>query len=405
MPSQPEVLVHRAALLEQVNRLELAVADWQRAHDLTGKYGEELTHVLTLAADRCQPPAAIRMSLRLASLLSERGEREQARARLLLVVKATDSQTEHHRDALEQLASVAEADSAWPDAAEAYERLLLFAAPEARAATAVRLADACERGAQPERAEAALEQVMALSPGDPDIRQRLRTVYERSKSYGKLGKLLLTEADAEQDLAVRGERLVLAADVLLRVPEAREEALVALHRARELNPDTTRVAVLLARAQAVGGDREGAFQSLSQLLETHRNRPSRKLAPVYRELAELHLQVDELFEALDMLNMAHELNRFDADTALLLGLVAYDLDQYKAADRALRTITLMKPKEPGSNEGADAQTKSEAYYYLGKVAQIQGRISQARMMVGKALSDNPDNARAAELQAELDAMG
>jgi tetratricopeptide (TPR) repeat protein len=103
--------------------------------------------------------------------------------------------------------------------------------------------------------------------------------------------------------------------------------------------------------------------------------------------------------------MAHELNRFDADTALLLGLVAYDLDQYKAADRALRTITLMKPREPGSSEGADAPARSEAYYYLGKVAHIQGRISQARMMVGKALSDNPDNVRAAKLQAELDAMG
>ncbi|MBN1608277.1 MAG: tetratricopeptide repeat protein [Polyangiaceae bacterium] len=404
-PSLPEVLVHRAALLEQVNRLELAVADWQRAHDLTGKHGEELIHVLTLAADRCQPPAAIRMSLRLASLLSEQGERGQARARLLQVVKVTDSQTEHHRDALEQLASLAEADSAWPDAAEACERLLLLVAPEARVATAIRLADACERAAQPERAEAPLEQVMALSPGDPDIRQRLRTVYERSKSYRKLGELLLEEADAEQDLAVKGERLMLAADVLLRVPEARERASAVLYRARKLNPESTKVAVLLARAQAVGGDRDGAFHSLSQLLETHRNKPSRRLAPVYRELAELHLRVDELFEALDMLSMAHELNRFDADTALLLGLVAYDLDQYKAADRALRTITLMKPKDPGSNEGADAETKSEAYYYLGKVAQIQGRLSQARMMVGKALSDNPDNVRAAQLQAELDAMG
>jgi tetratricopeptide (TPR) repeat protein len=404
-PSQPEILVHRAALLQQVNRLELAVADWQRAHDLTGKYGEELTHVLTLAADRCQPPVAVRMSLRLASLLSERGEREEARARLLQVVKATESQTEYHRDALEQLASVAESDSAWTDAAEAYERLLVLVAPEARAATAIRLADVCERAAQPERAEAPLEQAMALSPGDPDIRQRLRTVYEHSKSYRKLGELLLAEADSEQDLAIKGERLMLAADVLLRVSEATKEALVALHRARELNPDSIKVAVLLARAQAVGGDPEGAFHSLSQLLETHRNKPSRKLAPVYRELAELHLRADELFEALDMLSMAHELNRFNADTALLLGLVAYDLDQYKAADRALRTITLMKPKEPGSNEGADAQTKSEAYYYLGKVAQIQGRISQARMMVGKALADDPDNARAVRLQAELDAMG
>jgi tetratricopeptide (TPR) repeat protein len=405
VPVQPEILVHRAALLQQVNRLELAVADWQRAHDLTGKYGDELTNVLTLAADRCQPPASISMSLRLATLLSERGQSEQARTRLLQVVKATDHQTEHHRDALERLASLAESDSAWPEAAEAYERLLLLVAPEARASTAIRLAHACERAAELERAEAALEQVMAWSPGDADIRQRLRTVYERSKNHRKLGALLLAEADAEQDLVARGERLTLAADVLLRVSEAREEALVALHRARELNPESTKVAVLLARARAAGGDREGAFHSLSQLLETHRDKPSRKLAPVYRELAELHLQVDELFEALDMLHMAHELNRFDSDTALLLGLVAFDLDQYKAADRALRTITLMKPKEPGSNEGADAQTKSEAYYYLGKVAQIQGRVSQARMMVGKALSDNPDNARAAKLQAELDALG
>ena len=194
-----------------------------------------------------------------------------------------------------------------------------------------------------------------------------------------------------------------AAEALMRVPEANERAVAALARAREHNPDSIKIAVLMARAQAMGGDRAGGIESLKRLVSLRKGKRSRKVIPFYRELANLYLQQDDLFEAFDALAAAHELNRFDARTALTLGMVATDLDEYKVAEKAFRAVTLMKNKEGGARDGATAEDKSTAFYHLGKIAQINGKMSQARMMVGKALAEKPENQRAKDLMEQLDA--
>lgn len=402
-PSQAQILVQRASLLQQLNRYEFAVADLQRAHDLTGRHGDELVTALTVAADRAQPSVAVPMSLRLAALHLDLDQRDKARQRLSQVIEATDPTMPEHREALEKLASVGEADGAWLDAMDAYQRLLSIVEPDARSALAVKLAEACDRADQPERAQVALEQALVATPDDDMLQKKLRVVYERAGEFGKLGDLLLAEADAEEDPAKQGERLVQAADVLSRIPEGTDRAVAALRRAREKNPESIKIAVLMARAQVTGGDRAGGLKSLRDLLAARKGKQSRKVIAVYRELARLYLQEDDLFEAYDALTVAHELNRFDAQIAMLLGTVAADLDDYKTAERAFRAITLMKNKQPGSRDGATPEDKSTAFYHLGKIAQINGKLSQARMMAGKALAEEPENPQAKALMAQLDA--
>jgi lipopolysaccharide biosynthesis regulator YciM len=154
----------------------------------------------------------------------------------------------------------------------------------------------------------------------------------------------------------------------------------------------------------MGGDWAGGIDSLNRLIASKKGKRSRKVIPVYRELASLHLQRDDLFEALDALVAAHELNRFDAQTATTLGMVAMDLDEYRVAEKAFRAVTLMKNREESrSRDGATPEDKSAAFYHLGKIAQIKGKTAQARMMVDKARAEEPENQRAKDLMVQLDA--
>ena len=65
------------------------------------------------------------------------------------------------------------------------------------------------------------------------------------------------------------------------------------------------------------------------------------MARVLRLAADLRLEQDELGEALPLLMEAHQLDKSDVDTALLLGLLAIDLDRLETAASALRVSFAM----------------------------------------------------------------
>jgi hypothetical protein len=56
---------------------------------------------------------------------------------------------------------------------------------------------------------------------------------------------------------------------------------------------------------------------------------------------------------------------------------------------------------PGSNEGATPALRALAYYHLGRMAYLQGDRRKARLMVDKAVADDPTLDAARELLAEL----
>ena len=82
-----------------------------------------------------------------------------------------------------------------------------------------------------------------------------------------------------------------------------------------------------------------------------------------------------------------------------LGQFALDLDDQEIASRAFRAVTLMKIL-PGP-EGTTGAAKALAYYHLGRFAEAQGDRRKARLMVEKAVSEDPHLEIARTLLDEL----
>src|SRR5690606_7336307 len=99
--------------------------------------------------------------------------------------------------------------------------------------------------------------------------------------------------------------------------------------------------VLLARLRAIGGQREAAIVELTKLAAANDSRKPAARVAAFWELATLYLGEDEIKEAYEVLTQAQKLERRNGEVALLLGMLALDLDDEKTAGRALRSVTAM----------------------------------------------------------------
>jgi hypothetical protein len=86
---------------------------------------------------------------------------------------------------------------------------------------------------------------------------------------------------------------------------------------------------------------------------------------------------------------------------MALGLQAVDLCEFEIASRAFRSVTMMKAAPAGSTEGITSASRAVAYYHLGDIARSQGDMRKARLMVEKAVSEDPSLEAARTLLEQL----
>jgi Flp pilus assembly protein TadD len=127
----------------------------------------------------------------------------------------------------------------------------------------------------------------------------------------------------------------------------------------------------------------------------HKGRRSKTLAAVLRRIARLDVAEGDRPAALVALSRAFDNEPQSAPLAMELGALAVELEDHELATRAFRAVTLMKTTT-GTPEGATTALRGVAYYHLGRMAFIQGDRRKARLMIDKAIVDDPglDAARA-----------
>jgi len=91
----------------------------------------------------------------------------------------------------------------------------------------------------------------------------------------------------------------------------------------------------------------------------------------------------------------------NGELAMQLGHLALDVDDTETASKAFRSVTMMRLKQPGTSEGASAESRAVAYYHLSRIAQADGDVRKARLMASKAVSENPGHLEAQALLKEL----
>jgi tetratricopeptide (TPR) repeat protein len=132
-----------------------------------------------------------------------------------------------------------------------------------------------------------------------------------------------------------------------------------------------------------------------------KGRRSKDLSVVYREISNIHLEAADLRSALEALSKAFDMDLRNGDLAMQLGHLALDLGEDETASRAFRSVTMMKTKQLGSDDGAVPEAKAVAYYHLSRIARTQGDLRKARLMASKAVSEDPKHADAQALLKEL----
>ena len=192
-----------------------------------------------------------------------------------------------------------------------------------------------------------------------------------------------------------------AGRLLLTSHDDAEQAARVFEDARALRSDDQETTLLLAQARAASGDIAAARAVLGQLIAAHKGRRSKQLAAVYLRLSRIEDAEGNLSEALTALAKAFEMDPGSGSLAMDLGLKAIDLCEYEIASRAFRSVTMMKAAPAGSTEGITPASRALAYYHLGDIAKSQGDVRKARLMVEKAVSEDPSLEKARSLLEEL----
>ncbi len=397
-PEDQELSFSRAQLLEADDQVEEAVAAYEAAAALDVDVSGPLAGALERAILRAEPPADRELSIKLVELFESTGNVEAARARLNEMLK------ESPKDAAlwHKLAELEVTGEYWDGAATAYRKLIALTDGDDLVNTALWLAHSCEQAGRPADARGGLERAFGVAPEREDLRERLVHLYTLIEEYRALAELLLAQAESEQDINTRHGLLLTAGSQLLFAEDGAEDGLRVLEEARSLSPESVEGSVAYARGLAVVGRGEEAMALLNEIIAGYKGRRNPALGIVYRQVSELQLGGGLLHEALGSMTKAFEMDMKNPLVALELGQLALDLDDQDTAGRAFRAVTMLRPGGDDTHEAVSPDQRAHAQYQLALMAKNQGDVRRAKVMVNKALSENPEHGPAQELKAELD---
>jgi tetratricopeptide (TPR) repeat protein len=391
------LLRKRAQLLGELSRDEEAVAALEAAYEVDPSLASDLIDALERAIARAEPPEDRRLTLRLVELLEAAGDAHGARARLSEFVREMPEDVE----ALRRLADLSTRTGNAEHAVATLTRLVDVESGDDLVRDAMRLADACEQLGRPEEARAGLERALTVDRRRPDLRQRLQAVYGAIGAVRELSDMLLEDAKNAKDPAEQKRLLLRAGELLLATDGQAEAAVRILELVREQDPDNIDAVVQLSRAYGAAQRSDDALALLTSVTEASKGRRVKALGQVFQEIANLHLQDGFLSDALAALTRAFELDPKNGKLAMQLGTQALEIDEDDIAQRAFRGIAIMKAPEPGSSDGATTEMKADANYYLATLAKKAGDPRKAKVLLTKALSENPDHELARALLTEL----
>ena len=355
--------------------LEAAFAIDRAAH--ARALAEQLERSRTDAATNGDATAVRVLRLRQAQVLPYAGDADGARAILGDLAK----QDPKDKAVLRTLASLESALERWDAAIAALKRLIGMEEGDGAVETALRLADACERVGRPGDARGALERARLVAPQDRAVRERLERVYDQTGAWHELADMALEDARASGDVAARFAQLLRAGTLLLERAGDPGAAIGALEEARALRPADPDCVGQLADAYTLSGRAQDALTLLEQIILPQKGKRSKELASLYWRLARVARYLGDAPGEVRSLVQSLECDAQNGQVCSDVALRAIELDQLDLANRALRSITLLKTPGPMS--------KALAYQYMGEIARKQGDAKRAIMLLKRALTEDP----------------
>ncbi len=259
------------------------------------------------------------------------------------------------------------------------DKLLSASSGQAAVTISLELASVAQKLGSQEVATSALERGLLQDERSPELRSRLRSCYEVTKSWDKLAALLARDAD----FAATPEESVdlLRKAAAIHAEERGDHALAAevLNRASQLRPDDRELLLSLCDEYSASGRGRDAASVLVKIIESYGSKRPKELGEIHRRLANAYLAEGENQKALEELDKAFRIEPGNVNVLTLLGQVALDVGDYKKAQQMFRALLLQKLDDAGQLK------KSEVFLRLGEIHEKLGEAPKALQMYERAV--------------------
>ncbi len=199
-----------------------------------------------------------------------------------------------------------------------------------------------------------------------DLRFALRLL--ETKQYAQAEGMLRTLVEVQPGSAVMWTQLALC----LQLQDENEEALAAVRRALEIEPERLQ-ALWIAAELTAPTDRKVCSGYVDRIVEHATD------ARTLRRAARLSLACRELDRAAELASRAREMQPRDGETALLVADVALRQRDFATAEEAYRQAAELRPHDPTVLES------------LGRLLLLQGRREDAAHALHASLEIRPSN--------------
>lgn len=401
-----EAIDHLRAILDEDRGHHEATLMLSRLLEKTGR-DEDLAELLgsqiDLAMERGEKEAELSYRVRLGEVQETRlGDADKA----IETFRGVLERDKHHEGALVALARLHEAKGDKAMAAIMLEGVLERSSGEDAVALSLRLADLFEGLRDGPGVRRALERGKAEQSSSPEVRARLRAVYEGQGAWSELAELIAEDADAATEDSEKVMLLRKAADIHLTKRSDPAAAADLLARATELAPADRELLLLLCDAYSASGRGKKSVEVLQQIVDSYGGRRSKELATIHHRLARALLADGDREKALEELDIAFKIDPGSVEVLKDLGVLSLDLSaaaeeaKQKDAylDRAQKTFRALLLQRL---DDSSPITKAEVFYYLGEISHRQGDKKKAIQMLERALDNDKTLTKAQTLLSEL----
>jgi tetratricopeptide (TPR) repeat protein len=358
------------------------------ASDAATDLATALTRVAARTANADDRPAARAATLRLAEILRQGGDHDQADQVLFRWVEACPDDL----DVLYQMRDILIAGERWESAANVWARLVHIEEGEAKVKAVLALTDTCEKLGRGEEAIPWLSSVLGEVPSHRELQLRLAGLYASTGHVAESARLRNAMADSEPDPNERFGLYVQIGHALLAVGEGADAA-VALEKALALRPAERATRSLLLDAYTAAGALDRAAAVLGDLLADSKAMKSEELALLYQRQSKLAAVMGDRDGQLQALKKALDVDRRSVTIANELADLAESIGDDDLALRALRVVA--------ANPVKDAKILALAYLRQARIAHRAKDRSRAIIFVKRALQENPDLEEARALLDQL----
>jgi tetratricopeptide (TPR) repeat protein len=368
----------KTVLEEEPSRSEAVVA-LSELYEASGR-DEDLASLLhgqiEAARERRDVDAELAFEVRLGDVYESRLKN---RPRAIETYRAVLERDPRHPGALEALARLYQAEKNHSEAAQILERLLELASGADTVRLAMVLADEHMKLGDAASSARALERGLGADARHPELRGRLRKLYESMSAWEPLAGLIAGDADAAAEVAEKIKLLEAAADIHAKKRGDHHAAAALLEQASALKADDRELLLRLCDAYSASGRGKAAADVLEKIVESYGTKRSKDLAEIHRRLADAYLADGAAERALGELDKAFRIEPGNVGVLRQLGLVSLDAGDLKKAQQMFRALLLQK-LDDHSPIG-----KAEVFLHLGDIHEKLGEKDKAVQMFERSV--------------------